>query len=135
MVTAAMAGRVFFFLQHATYEPAFQAASMGITAAAMGDEVYFVFAFDALRQLVRGSFGLPHSEKERAESARAEWMGVPTPSRMLEEARALGAKLVACDTTVRICGFVPQELEGTLDDVMGLASLWRMTEGARTLAL
>jgi peroxiredoxin family protein len=54
---------------------------------------------------------------------------------MLEEARALGAKLVACDTTVRICGFVPQELEGTLDDVMGLASLWRLTEGARTLAL
>ncbi len=52
-----MAGRVFFFLQHATYEPAFQAASMGITAAAMGDEVYFVFAFDALRQLIRGSFG------------------------------------------------------------------------------
>ena len=49
-----MAGRVFFFLQQATYEPAFQAASMGITAAAMGDEVYFVFAFDALRQLARG---------------------------------------------------------------------------------
>ena len=46
-----MAGRVFFFLQHATYEPAFQAATMGITAVAMGDEVYFVFAFEALRAL------------------------------------------------------------------------------------
>ncbi len=136
MFTGDMAGRIFFFLQHATYEPAFQAASMGITATAMGDEVYFVFAFDALRQLVRGTFGLPHSEKERAESARAEGMGVPTPSRMLEEARELGAKLIACDTTVRICGFVPQELTGhTLDEVMGLASLWRLTEGARTLAL
>ena len=56
IVTRPMVGRVFFFLQHATYEPAFQAASMGITAAAMGDEVYFVFAFDALRALVRGSF-------------------------------------------------------------------------------
>ncbi len=130
-----MAGRVFFFLQHATYEPAFQAASMGITAAAMGDEVYFVFAFDALRQLARGTFGLPHSEKERAESERAEGLGVPTPARMLEEARTLGARLIACDTTVRICGFIPQELEGTLDEVMGLASLWRLTEGARTLAL
>jgi peroxiredoxin family protein len=135
MFTGDMAGRTFFFLQHATYEPAFQAASMGLTATAMGDEVYFVFAFDALRQLVRGTFGLPHSEKERAESARAEGMGVPTPSRMLDEARELGAKLIACDTTVRICGFVPQELSGTLDEVMGLASLWRLTEGARTLAL
>ncbi|MBJ6764353.1 DsrE family protein [Myxococcaceae bacterium JPH2] len=130
-----MAGRVFFFLQHASYEPAFQAASMGITAAAMGDEVYVVFAFEALRQLVRGSFGLAHSERERTELARAEGLGVPAPARMLEEARALGARLIACDTTVRICGFTPQELEGTLDEVMGLASMWRLTEGARVLAL
>lgn len=130
-----MAGRVFFFLQHATYEPAFQAATMGITAAAMGDEVYFVFAFEALRQLVRGGFGLAHSERERAESARAEGLGVPPPLRMLEEARALGARLIACDTTVRICGFTPQELQGTLDEVMGLASMWRLTEGARVLTL
>ena len=132
-----MAGRVFFFLQHATYEPAFQAASMGITAAAMGDEVYFVFAFGALRQLVRGSFGLPHTEKEMAESARAEGLNVPPPARMLAEARSLGARLIACDTTVRICGFDPAELtsEHTLDEVMGLASLWRLTSGARTLSL
>lgn len=130
-----MSGRVFFFLQHATYEPAFQAASMGITAAAMGDEVYVVFAFDALRQLVSGAFGRPHGAQEQAELARAEGLGVPPPARMLEEARALGAKLIACDTTVRICGFVPEELEGTLDEVMGLASLWRLTQGARTLAL
>ena len=130
-----MAGRVFFFLQHATYEPAFQAASMGITAAAMGDEVYVVFAFDALRQLVSGAFGLPKGEQEQAELARAEALGVPSPARMLDEARQLGAKLIACDTTVRICGFVPEELEGTLDEVMGLASLWRLTQGARTLAL
>ena len=130
-----MAGRVFFFLQHATYEPAFQAASMGITAAAMGDEVYVVFAFDALRQFVGGRFGAPQGEQEQAEWARAEGLGVPSPARMLEEARALGAKLIACDTTVRICGFVPEELEGTLDEVMGLASLWRLTQGARTLSL
>jgi peroxiredoxin family protein len=130
-----MAGRVFFFLQHATYEPAFQAASMGITAAAMGDEVYVVFAFDALRQLVGGSFGHAQGAREQEELARAEGLGVPPPARMLEEARALGAKLVACDTTVRICGFVPEALEGTLDEVMGLASLWRLTQGARTLAL
>jgi len=130
-----MAGRVLFFLQHATYEPAFQAASMGITAAAMGDEVYVVFAFDALRQLVSGGYGRPQGEHEHAEFARAEALGVPTPAHMLEEARALGAKLIACDTTVRICGFVPEALDGTLDEVMGLALMWRLTIGARTLAL
>src|SRR5205085_4530564 len=44
-----MPGRVVFFLQSATYEPAYSAASMGITAAAMGDEVYFVLSFEELR--------------------------------------------------------------------------------------
>lgn len=129
-----MAGRVFFFLQHATYEPAFQASSMGITAAAMGDEVYFVFAFDALRAWVGGAFGLPEGEREREEHARGEAMGVPAPAKMLEEARLLGARLIACDTTVRLCGLEPEALGGALDEVMGLASLWRLTQGARTLS-
>jgi peroxiredoxin family protein len=128
-----MAGRVFFFMQRATFEPAFQAASMGITAAAMGDEVYFVFAFEALRQLARGGFGLPATETESAECERAEALGVPSPAKMLEEVRGLGAKLLACDTTVRLSGLDAKALEGTLDEVLGLASLWRLTAGARTL--
>ncbi|MCP3101227.1 DsrE family protein [Myxococcus sp. K15C18031901] len=130
-----MAGRVFFFLQHATYEPAFQASSMGITAAAMGDEVYFVFAFDALRALVDGRFGQPEREVEHAEHARGEALGVPAPAKMLEEARGLGAKVIACDTTVRLCGYEPDALRAALDEVMGLASLWRLTQGARMLSL
>ncbi len=129
-----MAGRVVFFLNHATYEPAYQTVSMAITAAAMGDEVYIVFAFDALRQLARDSFGLPHTEKEVAEYARAEGLGLPPPAKMLEEARGLGAKLLACDTTVKICGGSPQEMEARLDEVMGLASIWKLTQGARTLS-
>ncbi len=130
-----MAGRVVFFVQSATFEAAFQLASLAVTAAAMGDEVHVVFAFDALRHLQRGSFGRPQGQKESAESARAEELGVPTPLRMLEEARALGVRLIACDTTVKICGLTARELEGRLDEVMGLASIWRLTEGARTLSL
>ncbi|MBI3185840.1 MAG: DsrE family protein [Myxococcales bacterium] len=130
-----MAGRVVVFLEQATYEPAYQAASIGVTAAAMGEEVYFVFAFDALRALSRDAFGLPHSERELAESARAEGLGVPTPARLLAEARELGAKVIACDTTVRICGFSAVDLAMKLDEVMGLPSIWRLTEGARVLTL
>ena len=129
-----MPGRVVFFLQHGSYEPAYQAASLGITAAAMGDEVYFVFAFDALRQLHRASFGRPQSEKEIAESARGDGLGVPTPLQMLEEARSLGAKLLACDTTVKQCGFSPADFEEILDEVVGLASIWKLTDGARVLS-
>src|SRR3712207_8265048 len=53
----------------------FQAASLGVTAAAMGDEVYFVFAFEALKHLVRGTFGVAHTDREQAELERAEGLG------------------------------------------------------------
>ena len=128
-----MAGRVVFFIERGSFEPAFQAMSLAITAVAMGDEVILVFAFDALRQLARGTYGKPDSERERAEAARAEGMGVLTPGKMLAEARALGAKTFACDTTVKLCGIKESETREILDEVLGLASLWRFTDGARTL--
>ena len=129
-----MSGRVVFFLQHGSFEPAYQVASLAITAAAMGDEVYVVFNFDALRALSRNAFGLPHTERESAESARAEGLGVPVPIKMLQEARNLGVKLIACDTTVKLCGFSAEDFRSKLDSVMGLASIWRLTQDARTLS-
>ena len=130
-----MAGRVVFFVQRASFEAAFQATTMGITAAAMGDEVYLVFAWDALRHLARGTFGVPETDRERIEQARADGLRLPPPSKMLEEARALGAKLVACDSTVKVCGLDPPQLAGILDEVMGLPAIWRLTEGARVISL
>ena len=106
---------------------------MGITAAALGDSVLFVFAFDALRQLARGDFGRPQSDREAVESARAEGLGVPPPATMLAEARGLGARCVACDTMLRIAGVPVDDAEAVLDEVLGLAVLWRLTEGARIL--
>ncbi len=129
-----MPGRVLFFLQRGGYQPAYQVASMGITAAALGDDVFFVFAFDALRQLVRGDFGRPLSDREAVESARAEGLGLPPPATMLAEARGLGARCVACDTMLRIAGVPADEAEQALDEVMGLPALWRLTEGARLLS-
>jgi len=129
-----MAGRVLFFLQRGGYQPAYQAASMGITASALGDTVLFVFAFDALRELVRGDFGRAQSDREAVESARAEGLGLPPPATMLAEARGLGARCVACDTMLRIAGVPTEEAERVLDEVLGLPALWRLTEGARVLS-
>jgi len=129
-----MAGRVLFFLQHGGYQPAYQAASMGITAAALGDTVLLVFAFDSLRQLVRGDFGRPQSDREAVESARAEGLGLPPPATMLAEARGLGARCIACDSMLRIVGVSADEAAQVLDEVMGLPALWRLTEGARVLS-
>lgn len=129
-----MAGRVVFFISQPGYESAYQAASLGITASAMGDEVTFVFAFDALRALVRDVFGKPYTEREAAESTRAEGLGVPSPIRMISEAREMGARIVVCDTTLKLCGLAAQDLGNRVDEVMGLASIWRLTQDARTLS-
>lgn len=129
-----MAARVVLFVSSSGYEPAFQAASLGVTAAAMGEEVHFVFAFDALRLLARGTFGQPLNEREAAELTRAEGLGVAAPATMLAEARGMGARVVACDTTVRICGLTASQLTPKpLDEVAGLATIWRLAQGARTL--
>ncbi len=128
-----MAGRVVFFVSQPNYEAAYQAASLGITATAMGDDVFFVFGFDALRALTREVFGKPHTEREASESARAEGLGVPTPARMLSEARAMGAKIIVCDTTLKLCGLTQHDLGDKIDEVMGLAAIWRLTQEARTL--
>jgi peroxiredoxin family protein len=129
-----VAGRVVFFVSQANFEAAYQAASLGITATAMGDEVYFVFGFDALRAYARDAFGRPHTEREASESARAEGLGVPAPWRMLSEARELGAKVIVCDTTLKLCGLAAADLGKLVDEVMGLAAIWRLTQNARTLS-
>jgi peroxiredoxin family protein len=130
-----MPGRVVFFAQSGTFEPAYQLSSMAVTAAAMNEQVYIVFGFEALRHLMRGRFGLPHTERELAESARAEGVGALPPMKMLQEARELGAKLLACDTMVKLCGFTAQDVEKVVDEVTGLPSIWRLTDGARVVSV
>ncbi|MBX7114503.1 MAG: DsrE family protein [Myxococcaceae bacterium] len=129
-----MTHRSIFFISSAGYEAAYQAASLGITASAMGDDVTFVFGFDALRALARDSFGSPLTDREKKEITRAEGAGVPTPTKMLSDARSMGARVVACDTMVKLCGLSQDALGQRLDEVMGLSQIWRLTHGARTLA-
>lgn len=129
----AVANRAVFFVNSGGFEPAHQAASLGITAAAMGDDVTFVFGFEALRALARDGFGAALSEREKKEIARAEGMGVPSPTRMLLEARSMGARVIASDTMVKMCGLTEEGLGVRLDEVMGLSSIWRLTHNARTL--
>lgn len=130
-----MSGRIVLFVNSGGYEVAWQAASLGITAAAMGNEVTFVVAFEALTTMAKGDFGKPLNERERAEATRGEGMGAQSPWRMVQEARAMGARVVACHTIVKLCGLTSGELaeSGAIDEVLGLPQIYRLMEGARVL--
>lgn len=128
-----MAGKVVIFVQSAGYEAAWSATSLGLTASAVGDEVCFIFGFEALRALAKGDFGKPLTRRETMEVARGEGLGVPTPTRMLAEARSMGARCYACDTMLRLCGLTPSDVARVVDEVQGLATLWRLTDGARVM--
>lgn len=131
-----MSSRAIFFLSRDGYEAAWQCLSLALTATAMGEDVTIVLAFDALRALAGGHFGKPLTERERAELTRGEGIGAPLPVRMLADARALGARVLACDTTVRLCGLTPSELEAehVVDEVVGLPQIWRLASQARAVS-
>lgn len=128
-----MPGKVVIFVHGAGYESAWSATSLGLTASALGDEVYFIFAFEALRALAKGSFGKPLTNRETMEVARGEGIGAPSPSRMLSEAKSMGARTLACDTMLKLCGLTIPDVSKVVDEVQGLATLWRLTDGARVL--
>ncbi|MEN9797056.1 MAG: hypothetical protein RL653_752 [Pseudomonadota bacterium] len=129
-----MPERVAVFLQSASFEPAYQASTLALTAAAMGDEVWIVLGFEPLRALAQGRFGAASNGLEHEEAARAGALNLPSPAQLLAEARSLGARCVACDTLVELAGLdassVPQ-----LDEPLGLASIWRFARAARTVSL
>jgi peroxiredoxin family protein len=127
-----MAERVALFLQSATFEPVYQAATLALTAAAMGDEVWVVLGFAPLRALAEGALGAASGEVEREESVRASQLHLPAPAAMLAEARALGVRVVACDTLARLAGVNPSQL-ALLDETLGLPSIWRYARSARTM--
>jgi peroxiredoxin family protein len=118
-------GPLVVYAHRGTWADRYQAVTLAVTAAALGDRVTLALFFEPLRLWVEDRFdeGAP----DEARAARA------TPLRAsLEEARReLGLEVVACDTAVRLVGLDPGALGGTIDRVVTLPQLWKAAqEGA-----
>jgi peroxiredoxin family protein len=115
------------FLSGAGWEARYQAVMLGVTAAALGDQVTLAVSFVPLRDLVAGRFddGAPPT---------APAVGVPPLSETLAEARReLGLRVVACETAIRLAGLEPEVARAALDGLDPLPSLWRMAQAGRCL--
>lgn len=121
--------KLVILLQRAGFEAIYQAASIALTAGAMGDEVTVAPFFGGLLTLVGQ---LPYSEETAAQRSRA--IGLPDPRHMLGDGRkTAGVRLVVCDTAVRLAGLEAETVRPYVDEILGLATLWRQAEGAQVL--
>ena len=123
-----MAGPLVVFLHGGGWEARYQATTLAVTAAALGDAVTLALFFEPLRLWAAGRF----DEGTPPEAAPARV--APLRVTLDEARRELGLRVVACDTAVRLAGLAPEALAGTIDGVVSLPALWRIAQGGRALA-
>ncbi len=124
-----MSGAVVLFVHHGAWADRYQATTLAVTAAALGDRVQVALFFDALRLWAAGRF----DEGAPPEAATARVVSLRDT---LDEARReLGVEVVACDTAVRLAGLDPAGLDGVLDRITTLPQLWQAARDGRTVVI
>jgi peroxiredoxin family protein len=115
----AQAGPLVVFLQRGSWEDRYQAVTIAVTAAALGDVVILALFFEPLRLWVAGRF----DEGAPPEAAPARVLGLAQS--IGEARRELGLEVVACDTAVRLAGLDPDAIAASVDRIASLPSLWK----------
>jgi len=116
------------FLHSAGWPARCQAATVALTAAALGDAVTVALAFEPLRLWAEGRFD------EGAPPAAADAKLGSLAAALAEARRELGLRVVACETLVRAEGLDPDAVRGTLDELTTLPTLWRLAQAGQALA-
>lgn len=107
----------------------YQAVTLAVTAAALGERVTVALFFDALRAWVEGRF----DEGAPAEAARARV--APLAETLQEARRELGVEVVACETAVLLAGLEPDALRGAVDRIVTLPALWKLARDGRQISI
>ncbi len=119
-----------------TLDMAYPPLILAQTAAAMGMEAHLFFTFWGLELIKKGGaekaklpgfmrFFTGMMEKKMAK------VGVKPLREMIREAKELGVKFHACQTTMEVLGIKKEDLIEEVDDVMGAASFLEIAEKAK----
>jgi peroxiredoxin family protein len=122
-------GPLVVLLHRGGWSDRYQAVTLAVTAAALGERVTVALFFEALRLWVEGRF----DEGAPAEAARAKV--VPLRESMEEARRELGLEVVACDTAVRLAGLEPDAIRGQVDGIVTLPALWKAARDGRQVSI
>jgi peroxiredoxin family protein len=124
-----MTGPLVILLHRGTWADRYQAVTLGVTAAALGDRVVLALFFEPLRLWAEGRFdeGAPAT----ATAARV----APLRATLDEARRELGLEVVACDTAVRLAALDPDAVRGSLDRIVSLPEIWKIAREGTQLVI
>ena len=126
------------FAHGGTYDKLYQAATIGMTAEAMGKDVYVFLMFWAIKKLAMGELDKidfsPAYEDHAEEVARAMIeKKVPKITEMFAEAKQVGSfKVIACSAGLEYMSVKFEDLASKVDDVLGLPLILNLAADAET---
>ncbi len=130
--------RFVIYAHHSTYDTLHQVATLGLTAAAMGKDVWIVLMFWTIKKLSDGRFDEVDFPPEFAQAGNEvrrllKEKKVPTITEMLRDAKAVGSlRVVACSAGLEYMGVDQAKVAAGVDEVMGLPAILSATAGAET---
>jgi peroxiredoxin family protein len=127
------------FAHSGTYDRLHQVATLALTAAAMGQEVYIILFFWALKKFCSGDLDKPdfperHQDLGRKVSKLMEEKKVPKVSEMLRDAKGIGrVKIIICSAGLEYMDIEKGQQFELVDEVWGLPTVLNDINGATTL--
>jgi len=127
------------FAHSGTYDRLHQVATLALTAAAMGQEVYIILFFWALKKfcsddLDRPDFPPEHQALGRQVSKLMEEKKVPKVSEMLKDAKGIGrVKIIICSAGLEYMDIEKGKQSDLIDEVWGLPTVLNEVKGAATV--
>jgi peroxiredoxin family protein len=131
-------GKFVIFAHSGTYDKLYQVATIALTAAAMGNEVYIILFFWALKKVYAGQLDNPEFPVEYQTwshkiSNLMQEKKVPPVSEMFKEARGIGVKIIVCSAGLDYMDIDKQSEPDLVDDVWGLPKVLTLVEEANTV--
>ena len=130
-------GKFVIFSHRGTYDKLHQVATIALTAAAMGKEVYIILFFWALRKFYTHELDQPDFSEENKDWSekiveRMREKKIPPVSEMLADARRMGVKIIVCSAGLEYMDIKKDAQPELVDDVWGLPQVLTTVEGAET---
>lgn len=130
-------GKFVIFAHRGTYDKLYQVATIALTAAAMGKEVYIILFFWALRKFYAGEIDKPDFSHEYRDFSdkiveRMREKKIPPISEMLKDARGMGVKIIVCSSGLEYMDLDKDQKPALIDDIWGLPKVLTTVEQAET---